>query len=354
MDTVNLTRPSHNRAISILRHLSPDQFSSNPALHSSSSSFKYSLDTKPEVLIPEQRSFYEENGFLVIRNLFDKSQTEKYVSQFRSICDGKTSTPIGMQIMKDRLFSEQISSSTHVTKIQGYENDPILFSYCTQKKILDIASSFCGENIAAMHTMVIAKPPDLGKGTSRHPLHQDLIYFPFRPVDKIVASWTALERVTRENGCLSVIPGSHKGELLDHGYPRWDEKANAIYHGIDLNDELLRKKSISFPKRIHLEMDVGDTVFFHPLLIHGSGMNRTTNTRMAISCHFAASDGDYLEEEGGNVEPKMEGIINEAVHIAKKKGVQIRYTDIWKFRARLVKGNPGPLTPHHELHSVAP
>jgi phytanoyl-CoA hydroxylase len=37
----------------------------------------------------------------------------------------------------------------------------------------------------AMHTMLINKPPDPGTLTSRHPLHQDLYYFPFRPADKV-------------------------------------------------------------------------------------------------------------------------------------------------------------------------
>ena len=41
---------------------------------------------------------------------------------------------------------------------------------------------------------------------------------------------------------------------------------------------------------VHLEMEQGDTVFFHPLLIHGSGANRTAGFRKAISCHYAASE----------------------------------------------------------------
>ncbi len=50
--------------------------------------------------------------------------------------------------------------------------------------------------------------------SSRHPLHQDLHYFPFRPEHRIVCAWTAMQTVNRENGCLVVIPGTHKGELL--------------------------------------------------------------------------------------------------------------------------------------------
>ena len=46
---------------------------------------------------------------------------------------------------------------------------------------------------------------------------------------------------------------------------------NKMYHGIrDYNPD---------HPRVHLVMDKGDTVFFHPLLIHGSGMNRTEGFR---------------------------------------------------------------------------
>lgn len=49
---------------------------------------------------------------------------------------------------------------------------------------------------------------------------QDLHYFPFRPSNKIVASWTALERIDGRNGCLYVVPGTHEGSLYKHEYPK--------------------------------------------------------------------------------------------------------------------------------------
>ncbi len=55
-------------------------------------------------------------------------------------------------------------------------------------------------------------------------MHQDLHYFPFRPADRIVCSWTAMEKVHRGNGCLVVLPGSHHGTLLEHDYPEWEVK----------------------------------------------------------------------------------------------------------------------------------
>lgn len=106
---------------------------------------------------------------------------------------------------------------------------------------------------------------------------QDLHYFPFRPADRIVCSWTAMERITPDNGCLIVLPGTHKGVLHQHDYPDWEKGVNKMYHGVRGYD--------NHPV-VELPMEKGDTVFFHPILIHGSGMNKTNGFRKAISCHY--------------------------------------------------------------------
>nr|XP_020634854.1 phytanoyl-CoA dioxygenase, peroxisomal-like [Pogona vitticeps] len=84
-------------------------------------------------------------------------------------------------------------------------------------------------------------------------------------------------------------------------------------------------------------MEKGDTVFFHPLLIHGSGMNKTEGFRKAISCHYASSDCYYIDVKGTS----QENIEKEVVEIAKKKyGIDssMALKDAWRVQARLVKG----------------
>ena len=136
--------------------------------------------------------------------------------------------------------------------------------------------------------MLINKPPDSGTRTSRHPLHQDLHYFPFRPQNRIVAAWTAMERIDDTNGCLVVCPGSHKGSLHQHDYPEGGA-VNGMYHGI---------RGVEDEPRVPLHMEPGDTVFFHPLLIHGSGSNFSGRFRKAISCHYSCSDCYYIDVTG--------------------------------------------------------
>ncbi|RXG68393.1 hypothetical protein Avbf_08150, partial [Armadillidium vulgare] len=109
-----------------------------------------------------------------------------------------------------------------INKIQDFIWDEVLSEHCRSPEILDYIECFTGPNIMGFHTMLINKPPDPGTRSSRHPLHQDLYYFPFRPANRIVCAWTAMEKVYRDNGCLFVVPGSHKGKLYQHEYPNWE------------------------------------------------------------------------------------------------------------------------------------
>ncbi|XP_056133863.1 phytanoyl-CoA dioxygenase, peroxisomal [Lampris incognitus] len=290
--------------------------------------FRYTNDT--DVLTPEQRLFYEENGFILIKNLVSEEDIDRFRMAFERICRREVQVP-GLLVMRDVAIakSEFIEDQKAVSKVQDFQEDPELFRYCTLPQILKHVECFTGPNIMAMHTMLINKPPDAGKKTSRHPLHQDLHYFPFRPVDKIVCAWTAMERINRKNGCLVVLPGTHTGTLKEHDYPEWEGGVNKMYHGVrDYNPE---------HPMVHLEMEKGDTVFFHPLLIHGSGMNQTQGFRKAISCHYASADCYYIDVMGTT----QENIWQEMKEIAARKydvDDSITCQDTWAIRGRLVKG----------------
>lgn len=294
-------------------------------------SYEYTVEGGHRKLTPEQRKFYEDNGFLVIKNCVDKKHLERYREQFEKICKREVVVP-GMLVMRDVAISksEFVPDEKAVTKIQTWHDDEVLWEYCCLPEVVEYVENFLGSNVVAMHTMLINKPPDPGKKSSRHPMHQDLYYFPFRPTNRIVCAWTAMERVHRGNGCLVVLPGTHKGKLLQHDYPEWEGGVNKMYHGV-------RDYDPSSP-RVHLEMEAGDTVFFHPLLIHGSGMNRTDGFRKAISCHYTTGDAHFVSMDG-----VQEVIEEEVLELASKttglEKDQIKYEDIWKFRSKVVKGD---------------
>lgn len=321
------------RLKTIFGHLNSDAVispspASSGAVHSGLQSFRYTLDNP--VLSYEQRKFYEDNGYIVIRNLVPKEKLDVYRERFEQICRREVEVP-GLTIMRDVAIarSEFVPGEQAVTKLQEFQNDDVLFGYCELPEIIKYVQAFTGKEVKAMHTMLINKPPDPGKKTSRHPLHQDLHYFPIRPADRVVCSWTAMQKVNRENGCLVVLPGTHKGELLQHDYPEWEGGVNKMYHGV-------RDFDPNAP-RVHLPMDTGDTVFFHPLLIHGSGMNKTKGFRKSISCHYASADINFIDVKG-SIQDGVEKEVFEMVH--KKlvaRGVdptKLTMKDLWMFKSR--------------------
>ncbi|XP_004451758.1 phytanoyl-CoA dioxygenase, peroxisomal isoform X1 [Dasypus novemcinctus] len=290
--------------------------------------FQYTLDNN--VLSLEQRQFYEENGFLVIKNLVSDADIQRFREEFEKICRQEVKPQL-LTIMRDVSIakSEYVPSEKTVSKVQDFQEDKELFRYCTLPEILRYVECFTGPDIMAMHTMLINKPPDSGKKTSRHPLHQDLHYFPFRPSNLVVCAWTAMEHVDRNNGCLVVLPGTHTGPLLKHDYPQWEGGVNIMFHGIQDYDKN--------NARVHVEMEKGDTVFFHPLLIHGSGRNKTQGFRKAISCHFAGSRCHYIPVKGTSQDNIRKDILRTMNKVYGNTG-DIELEDFFKFRARLVKG----------------
>lgn len=141
-----------------------------------------------------------------------------------------------MQIVKDislvkKNKGKELTGEASITKIQDFQYDSTLQSYCTNPELIPYLKSFCGDNIKSVHTMFINKPPGMG-GSSRHPFHQDLAYFPFGPANRIVAAWASLEDATKENGSLNIMPKTHKGRFFDHIYPDWNGEVNKAYFGI--------------------------------------------------------------------------------------------------------------------------
>ncbi len=109
----------------------------------------------------DQRCFYETNGYLVIRGLVPLEILTKCSQRFDDIAAGKIRKG-EMTVMRD------VSDRTVVNKIQDINHDDVLREYVEYNPMLDIIESVTGPNIMAVHSMLIAKPPDSGSNSSRY------------------------------------------------------------------------------------------------------------------------------------------------------------------------------------------
>jgi len=101
-------------------------------------------------------------------------------------------------------------------------------------------------------------------------------------------------------------------------------------------------------KYVHLPMEKGDTIFFHPLLWHGSGRNTTPNFRKAISCHFVSAECHFISVRG-TIQEELEAEFLEMLKIKLKRlGMDVDHSDylqtkfkmkdVWEAKSRIVKG----------------
>ena len=142
----------------------------------------------------------------------------------------------------------------------------------------DIFRELCGRAygaatpIAAFRAMFMNKPAH--KGTWL-PWHQDRWTHLDR--DPLITVWAALDPATIENGCVQVIPGSHRQGLINPSHPSgFLTPAQAEQHA-------------PTAKVVHLELQPGEVALLHNYLLHASDVNKTDISRRAFSvCYMDA------------------------------------------------------------------
>lgn len=232
-------------------------------------------------LTAQESDHYWREGYVLLRGLIDPATLKRIDERFLALVADETPAPSDMVIMQDVAYAKggrEPETPLHgINKLLSFENDPVLWPFAMDERLLSRVRDLVGQDLKTLSTNVFNKPPHVD---GRHPLHQDLRYFAIRPADKIVASWTAIQPCTRDNGCLAVIPGSHQGDLAEHASPDWEQ----------VNFGFFAAQGIDVEARVHVEMDPGDTLLFHPLLVHGSGRNKTSDFRRAVSVHYASTE----------------------------------------------------------------
>lgn len=131
----------------------------------------------------------------------------------------------------------------------------------------------------AHHNCVMTKQPAFSSVTG---WHQDIRYWSFERPD-LVSAWLALGPERVDNGCLLVVPGSHRLDMHPEQYD--DER----FFRTDLAENLP-----ILARQVPVELDAGDVLFFHARLLHAAGRNLTGLTKFAVVFTYHAADNRPL------------------------------------------------------------
>lgn len=166
--------------------------------------------------------------------------------------------------------------------LQAYARDAVYREWATAKPVVARLRQLLGPQIAlaqAHHNCVMTKDSRYSSLTS---WHRDIRYWSFaRP--ELVSVWFALGPERLDNGCLLVIPGSHRMEFA----PERLDDAQFLRTDVADNAELLRSQ-------VPVELEPGDVLFFHCRLFHAAGNNRSSLTKFSAVFTYHAADNAAL------------------------------------------------------------
>ena len=248
------------------------------------------LIEETKYLSQTQKQSWNEKGFILIPNFFPEDKcieiNQTVVDIVRSMAGNSEEFNhayidqghIGIREMKPSQKIENIEDE--MSKVFRLHQTGIFNKFIKRDDLLNIVEDILGENIDCFLSQFIFKNP----GAWGQPWHQDSSYFPFDRAPQ-VGAWLATSAATKENGCLVILPGSHKEVIHEH---LSDDRPGSNYGYTEIKDH-------DFKKEMPLFLNTGDLLLFHSFLMHKSYDNKSNNRRTAMVYHFAETGTDFGE-----------------------------------------------------------
>lgn len=248
------------------------------------------LIEETKYLSQTQKQSWNEKGFILIPNFFPEDKcieiNQTVIDIVRSMVGNSEEFNhayihqghIGIREMEPSQKIENIEDE--MSKVFRLHQTGIFNEFIKRDDLLNIVEDILGENIDCFLSQFIFKNP----GAWGQPWHQDSSYFPFDRAPQ-VGAWLATSAATKENGCLVILPGSHK-EIIHEHLP--DDRPGSNYGYTEIKDH-------DFKKEMPLFLNTGDLLLFHSFLMHKSYDNKSNNRRTAMVYHFAETGTDFGE-----------------------------------------------------------
>ena len=228
---------------------------------------------------------FEEQGYLHLGQLVDPNPLCERINEimmghikYDSLMY-QLEYPEGYELKGEQETPGHKGATYDYRKIVGLESDPLFREIIQHPICHDIMIGLIGDNVSIFRAMFLNKP---SKKSTILPWHQEI-----GPAQRwrinthtIYSVWTALDDSTIENGCLQVIPGSHKwGALHDDHFATEEDKEKYDFDG----------------NKVYLEMKAGQSVLLHNLLFHQSETNCTDKARRAFSVAYIPASTRNIE-----------------------------------------------------------
>ena len=280
------------------------------------------------------RESFEREGFVVVRGLLPRADVMALRAHAESLVRGA-----GVEQTQPYVQTAfDAKGAAKLIRVSGLvERDPRFNDMATRDSLVDIVEALIGAGSRRFRDVLIVKPARTGGVFS---YHQDSAYWDVEP-KALVSAWIGLGDVTAEGSCLSVVPGTHTrsvehglylrgryevprpitralralvslagtgdnpegtgGSMLAWKAKRWILAEATKYAPVlfDFQDFRVPPSVLKAEREVMLPVDAGDVIFFHSLLWHASGPNRSDSTRFAEIVSFMGPTARFVGRGDG-------------------------------------------------------
>ena len=227
-------------------------------------------------LSSEQLKEYNDSGFVIVREMFSNEEIRLLSARARSDPELKT-----------HWERKDASGKSIRLKLWNHPPEIIYGAFARCQRLVGSIEQILGGEVYHYHTKMIIKEPRISGAWE---WHQDYGYWYNNAVlyPLLASCMIAVDEATQENGCLSVLKGSHKLGRIDHG----------VVGGQTGADMERVEQAKAHHEHVFVELEPGYAVIFHCNLLHSSAANDADKPRWSlICCYIAARNNPYREIE---------------------------------------------------------
>jgi ectoine hydroxylase-related dioxygenase (phytanoyl-CoA dioxygenase family) len=238
-------------------------------------------------LSPQQIADFHRDGYVIARSFFNKAEIDKLYA-----------VAVGDDTLTNHAYGV-VDQTGKQSKLALWftPGDDVYGLLTRSERMVDSVAKLLDSDapVCHFHSKLMMKEPRVGGAWE---WHQDYGYWyknQFLFPDQMVSVMVALNRATVENGCLQVIKGSHKLGRVEHGFAGEQVGASQVMvdNCLKLGLEL-----------VYVELEPGDTLFFHSNILHRSEANLSDQPRWAfISAYNSQSNVPFNEKSTSCITP---------------------------------------------------
>jgi ectoine hydroxylase len=226
-------------------------------------------------LSDDQLEQFNRDGYLHVPALFDTNESKMLVEAAH-----------GDDAVKGNAFGVDDRTGNPVKlTLWNHPGDDIYGVIGRCDRVVNAMEKLLDDEVYHYHSKMILKEPRVGGAWE---WHQDYGYWYGNGClyPDMASVIVAIDKATKENGCLQVLKGSHKLGRIEHG----------LHNGQTCADPERTDAAIERLELVYCNMEPGDGFFFHGLTLHRSDLNTSNDPRWSLICCYNTKHNDPYKE----------------------------------------------------------